>query len=284
MMAEDAYILQTGRDGQLVQSMAAEDGMGIGGLRSARHVVLHLHGGLVDEASGLRTARRLTDVYKSGSGAFPVFVVWQSGLLEVLSRNLAEIAGEALFTGMRKRVLQFVVGKLWQEEGERAAGALPIPNDVRVNGELAKGAAGGEPFEEVAPDPGLSGVDRLEREELERAVQADRDVIDGLDEVLAGRHPESIQGSRDVVERRVASPASLIDPEVLDEIDAGPGGERGVFSMAVLAKKCGAVLVRVIERFRAQTDHGVCAAAATRVRATTRALALSTSLSVGGPA
>ena len=54
-------------------------------------IVFHFHGGLVSEASGRETAGRLFPVYED-AGAFPVFYVWESGLLEILRNNIAEIA------------------------------------------------------------------------------------------------------------------------------------------------------------------------------------------------
>jgi hypothetical protein len=254
---DEANILRTGRDG-IVEGVASLQADAImARLQSSPEVVIHLHGGLVDEARGLRKAHRLTDRYVR-AGAYPIFVVWQSGLMEVLQHNLNEIAREELFNRMFKRVLQYTVGKLRQGPGERAAGALPVPNDVAINAELGSRAAGAEPYAVMRPPLDLSAVSEAERRELELAVETDPQLLDSLTEVLEARHPESAtEGSRGIVVRREASAASLIDPEVLDEIDRGRGGERGLLSTLVLAKKCGAVLVRAVTRFRSQTDHGV---------------------------
>ncbi|OEJ21619.1 hypothetical protein AS594_39520 [Streptomyces agglomeratus] len=256
-MSDQAYIITTGRNGQLDKLKSATVDDIVDAARSGRDIVVHLHGGLVDEAAGLRTAHRLTQDYLD-AGASPVFVVWQSGLLEVLRHNLDEIFREDVFKRMLKLVLQFSVGKLWQEPGMRAAGSLSVPDGVRVNSELARRAAGGEPFAETERPPNLTEVADAERQELEFAVESDPALVADLEQILTARHPETVaEGARGIVVRREGSSATLMDPAVLDELDTRTGGERGVLATLGLARKCGQVLVRVISRCRAQTDHGI---------------------------
>ena len=258
-MAEAEHVIITGRNGELDGTTPEQVAAILEELSSQERIVLHFHGGLVDRAGGLATAERLAKVY-SDAGAYPVFMVWQSGLLEVLRHNLDEIVREDLFKRLLRRVLQFSVGKLWQDEGQRAAGALPVPKDVALNGELAKRESGAEPYAETSSPASLEAVSEDERQQLELAIQSDPSLQEAVEQVLADRQPETaVEGSRGVVVRREASASSLIDPEVLDEIDPGGGaaGERGVISTLAVAKKAGAVLVRVISRFRANTDHGV---------------------------
>ncbi|GAA2803070.1 hypothetical protein GCM10010441_29750 [Kitasatospora paracochleata] len=256
-MSDQAYIVITGRNGQLDRRDSASVDDIVAAVRSGHDLVVHLHGGLVNEASGLRTARRLTPEYLD-AGASPVFVVWQSGLLEVLCHNLDEIFREEIFKRMLKWVLQFTVGKLWQGPGERAAGALPVPNDIKVKTELARRAKDQEPFDEALQEPGLTEVSDAERRELESAIESDPDLLAELEQVLTARHPETTtEGSRGVVLRREGSSATLMDPDALDEVDTRASGDRGIVTTLALARKCGQVLVRVISRCRAQTDHGI---------------------------
>ena len=53
-------------------------------------IVLHFHGGLVSLPEGRAIAKRLTPFYCK-SHAFPIFFVWESGLLETLGNNLGEL-------------------------------------------------------------------------------------------------------------------------------------------------------------------------------------------------
>ena len=45
-------------------------------------LAVHFHGGLVGEKAGMAIANRLLPVYRS-AGSYPVFFVWESGLLEM---------------------------------------------------------------------------------------------------------------------------------------------------------------------------------------------------------
>ncbi len=99
-------------------------------------LVVHFHGGLVDEKAGMATAERLLPVYRSAS-SYPVFFVWESGLLEVLSHNLIEISREKIFQLLMKNLLQFAVGKLKQSTGGRG-GLVELPYESEVKKELDK--------------------------------------------------------------------------------------------------------------------------------------------------
>ena len=56
----------------------------------ADRLVVHVHGGLVSEAKGLRIAKMMAPVY-SCAGAHPVSFIWETGLIETISRNLTDI-------------------------------------------------------------------------------------------------------------------------------------------------------------------------------------------------
>src|SRR5687767_6525247 len=59
-------------------------------------LVVHVHGGLVSESRALAGAERLLPIYRE-AGAYPIFLVWESGLLETLRNNLGDIAADKLF-------------------------------------------------------------------------------------------------------------------------------------------------------------------------------------------
>jgi hypothetical protein len=105
-VTDTRHIILTGRDGELDGTSPQEVAETIEHARAQPEVIIHFHGGLVDEARGLTTAQRLTQVYRE-AGAYSVFLVWRSGLLKVLKHNLDEIAHEELFKRLLGRVLQF---------------------------------------------------------------------------------------------------------------------------------------------------------------------------------
>ncbi|MEU5957731.1 hypothetical protein [Streptomyces sp. NPDC047525] len=260
-MAPNEYIYTTGRNGKPDPEKSAKLEDLFAAARDGKSIVIHLHGGLVNERSGTETALRLTDGYLAAQ-ARPVFVVWQSGLLETLKHNLDEIVGEDIFQRLLKRVTQFTVGKFRQGPGERAAGAVPLPKDREVDIELATRTAGGEPYAAEAAPTDLAGVSPAEEQQLQASLEEDPVLIADLTAILAAGHPErevKDEGARGATVRRVASSASLMDPDVLHPIDeqGRAEGERGILTTIGLAVKAVHVLKRVIDRFRADNDHGV---------------------------
>ena len=74
-------------------------------------LVVHFHGGLVNEKVGMRNASRLLSAYRSAQ-SYPVFFVWESGLLEVLSHNLGNIAQEKVFQRLLSRLFSSPLPRL----------------------------------------------------------------------------------------------------------------------------------------------------------------------------
>jgi hypothetical protein len=54
----------------------------------------------------MEVAKSLLDEYK-GAGAYPVFFVWESGLLDVIEQQLDKIAGEKIFQRLVDKLTQF---------------------------------------------------------------------------------------------------------------------------------------------------------------------------------
>lgn len=256
VVGSGGHIIVTGHDGRLHGTTPAELDAILARVRQSREVVVHLHGGLVDESRGLKIANRLTNTYLE-AGADPVFIVWRSGLLEILEKNISEIAREQLFSSLLSRIVQFSVGKFRQTPGQR--GGLSVPTDMQVDAELNKRRSAEEPYADIRVPSDLADVTEEEAMAVEDAVSSDDVLTASLTEVLAGRHPERTETTRGVTLRREVSSKSLIDPDALEEIDAGSAvpGQRGLISTAMLAKKAAGVFVKVIGRFRSETDHGL---------------------------
>ncbi|MBL7198897.1 MAG: hypothetical protein ISS56_01975 [Anaerolineae bacterium] len=82
------------------------------------NLVIHFHGGLVSREAAHPIAERVFDTYRAGE-AYPVFVIWNSGLLQTLRNNLSEIGKEEAFKRLVRRVAQFALGKLVETVGDR---------------------------------------------------------------------------------------------------------------------------------------------------------------------
>ena len=181
-------------------------------------LVVHFHGGLNPRAAGEETATGLTPLYLKR--AFPVFFIWQSGVLDALRYWLRDIFKDPflrkLFALALERVLRDHPRFKEMSTEERYEVAL------RESANWFEETAG--PFVLQAEEP-FSGVD-LEplRTSFTRS--------------------EEEQFARELTERRDLTPSTISDPA---KVSAGwPWWIR-------LAK----VVYQVLKRFRKHRDHGV---------------------------
>jgi len=258
-----AHLLKTGADGRLKGMSAPDVIQAVDAAVAHGNLVLHFHGGLVNEAAGEQIARALLPVY-ADAGAYPVFFAWRSGLLEVLSGNLREIIREELFDRIMRRVLRWTVGKVRQEEaGGRAISflAATLPDRDEMLTEIGLRGAGAEPFADVQPPRGADdfGLSADEQAAFEREMTADPTVSTALAGALRAAGMTTwgaAAGAREAVPELPAKPSQM-DTEVLAEIAVGEeAGARGLMSTAVLARKAARALERVLVRYRHQTEHG----------------------------
>lgn len=212
---------------------------------SPAHLVVHVHGGLVDKAAGESIAHRLDGEYRA-AGAVPYFLIWQSGLLETVRQSGADIVGERLFTVLRDRIGGVVRRKFAQSAGDRASGVLPP---------LIAAPADADPV----PPPGLTDLSPDEQRTLEAELQRDALLQLAIDEVALGLLPpdavERARTTRDASRSR-ASAATRMDPDAIERyIDRPAPGARGVGALKLI-KGLIVVAARVIARYVRGRDHG----------------------------
>jgi hypothetical protein len=213
--------------------------------RSAHKVVLHFHGGLVSEEAGELTAERVVPLYQC-AGAHPVCFIWETGFLETIVHNLADIQNTALF----KKILAYVVQQLGKHFGIPAFSRGPGRRlEVNIIEALLFSPGGLESYDTRELDAqvhrGLSMLDEtldaMRREadaEVKEQLQAElgRDKI--LETILKYEVPRTpLLDSRAVAETRT---------------DAA----RGVISIAKLAFSISKVVYKVADRYRKHRDHG----------------------------
>jgi hypothetical protein len=235
-----AHVIHTKRNGELATTTIEDIDSIVAGLRDKQRLVVHFHGGLVADEVGLRVAARLQPIYEE-AGAYPVFFVWSSGLLEVLSGNLPEIFGESVFQSIRKWVTKFVVGKVSQ------AGALaPTENEVWLG--LIPPEPEAEPLAEVGVGPVVEEIGEDELAAFEREVARDPELM-AFTAMVAAPAFSSVEGS----------PFTKMSPDVVAEIrsEAPEGAAFGPFEAVALARHAGKIVVAVIRRLRERRDHGL---------------------------
>ena len=230
----------------------------------AGHLVVHVHGGLVDRAAGEGIATRLDPRYRA-TGAIPLFPVWESGLLETVRNNLGAVAKEALFRVLVDRLQDLVLRKFGQDDGTRAAGSLP-PIDTSVHREqwrkaLQENDASQLPAE-PAPGPGLTELQELEERALEQELATDLELLQVTAEVANALRPAE-EVAADQATRSAAAPvrrsaATLMDPDALEELlEEDVTGTRSVVTAWKVAKAIAKVGARVLRRYLAGRDHGL---------------------------
>jgi len=65
-------------------------------------IAIHFHGGLVDQEKARHATELLAPEY-AASGAIPIFVIWQTGLLETLKNNWKDIFSKEFFEGKARQ-------------------------------------------------------------------------------------------------------------------------------------------------------------------------------------
>jgi len=226
-----------------------------------KHLAVHFHGGLVGESSAMAMAERLLPEYQQTSVCHPIFVVWESGLLETIRNNAGEVAKEAFFQKLLKRVLAFAAGKVLQTAGQKGVSVTPVGNK-KVNEELTNVKNGVPSWTELT-DERLGQTSELSETELEQF----RDILERdaafMNEAVAisnsVRPPATADKSKGAT--TAVSKATLMSPSVLADIkrerdSAGPGQTKGLMGAARLVKGGVVVVAKVIGRFASQRDHG----------------------------
>jgi hypothetical protein len=225
-------------------------------------LVVHFHGGLVDEKAGMATTERLLPIYRS-AGSYPVFFVWESGLLEVLSHNLSEISNEKIFQLLLKNLLKFTVAKLKQKAGVRG-GILELPDELEVKAELNKLVIKTpyEMLDHIILPPGVKLQD-VEEQQFVDKLSTDSEI-----QLEANKIADSFLSVRDVDaysqmtrgERVRGSTRTMMSPSIIDEIrseEQTTGKSRGFLTMAFIITHTVSVLRRSFTRFAKQRSHGV---------------------------
>ena len=223
---------------------------------SGRRPVIHFHGGLVNREHGLAIAGRLAPIYER-AGGYPLFVVWQSGLLDTLTANLRRIAEENVFRRLLARVIQFTLGKASERGGARAIGIdTPALRDVyrQLDSTHVR-----EPYADLQDEPFFE-LSAAQEAQVENVLLLDPVIQLETERILRGIGPtvRSDQAERTAA-NGLGAATTLISPEVLEDLagERAAPGRRSVVMSAKLAKATLVTLKRVLERLRSRRGHGV---------------------------
>lgn len=252
--------VHSGTSGRLASTTTDDIDALVARLKDRRRVVLHFHGGLVDDTLGFVTAERLAPVYEA-AGAEPVFFVWSSGLLEVLRGNLPQILSEGVFQTLLNRVVRFASGIVFQQPGSRALGGFTVPSTRAVARELALLRTGQEPYARLTPPAEVRALSEAERVRITADLAADTELAERNREIVGSvlRSAPATTAARDIDGGRAAV-ATLMSPDTVAELAAETAdaeNRRAVVTSALLVRKTVRVVSAVVARFRHRTDHGL---------------------------
>lgn len=248
--------------------------------RPGAKLLVHLHGGLVDEAHGVATATRLAGPPPAGWGLSEdwtqAYVVWRTGAWETLRTNWTDLAeNDRLYQVVLRKLMEFVAGKLGVPgaAGRSAAAAAQLtPAEIRKR--LSGRGDRRDPFAEVdiqieRDTPEGRGPVMAPEEDGELAIEFQdvlsrdpefNDVVADIDAVVNEGAPGRAAVMGEISERGRASYERL-DLRVRDPIEAlKPGLALGRVSpvgvAAFLLKHAGKIAFRCFKRFRTKRDHG----------------------------
>lgn len=214
---------------RIIASIAASD---------PKKVVVHFHGGLVSESKGVELAQRIAPVYASG-GAYPITVVWETGLLETARAELEKVNRTKLFNKLVNHAVKEVAKRLGAGVGAKGAGAPMTLEEVRLarasDSDIVEMDARAKSGAEVLTEADLAALEG----EIELEVQAELEADPELDTLFED---------------------DALDPETLDpavRAELGAEGAKGVLSTIALARRIVKITIAVIRRYMRKRDHGV---------------------------
>ncbi|HST61622.1 MAG TPA: hypothetical protein VLK84_23155, partial [Longimicrobium sp.] len=225
-------------------------------------LVVHFHGGLVNEDGGFDVADKMLPVYQE-AGAYPLFFVWRAGLFDVLQNNLPSIWEEPVFQRLLTHVLRFARAKVTQEVDAGARGdQLDLPSEMQVRAEI-EAADQRVPMDDVDPaaldalqlPPDDQSLHPAERDQLYEELQQDSILVPQVQALVA----PGAQGDRGPAAAGAPVP-TLMEPELLAEMraDMDPElGARGFVLPPAFLARVARVLAKVLWRFVRQRDHGL---------------------------
>lgn len=242
-------------------------------------LLLHLHGGLIDEATGLSIAERLSGAtansWNLGADWTQVYVVWRSGAFETIKANWTDLVhDDRLYQTILRKLIGFVARRLGIPSiATRGPGTLVI-SDAEIQRRLT-GRAGPRPFDDLddllASDlpAGSRAAIMTEQSSGELAIEFQRELgedrefqdatadIDEAVNVPSGARAPSLGADQ----AKGAKMQERLDERIREQLVAPPaaaGQSRGIVSSGVfLLNHAGKVALRCFKRFRSGRDHGL---------------------------
>ena len=242
-------------------------------------LVIHFHGGLNSRPYALgNIVAPLTPTYRAAH-AYPLFFVWESGVVESLVNNKDELGRDPAFRELVKKVTEWLLKKVSLNSDITFKGSegQDIDDIYRLRQEFDQWFDGKTPAPPVPDAQVPSGPTVLNTKAS--AVNVDslaNDIVDEIDDDPAFKRAMQQAYNATLSENQARTRAQgtrekasilLLSEEAQDDLFSAPADgagiagapvkERGVFTWMAIARFTAKIVMAVIKRFRAGTDHGV---------------------------
>jgi hypothetical protein len=203
-------------------------------LHNTKRLLIHVHGGLVNEASGLATADAMARHY--GETARSIGLVWETGIWETVGQTLADVTQTRVF----KKTLSWIIAK--------AMPGLGAGDGARGHGVDVTDASDIEARLDTEDD--IEALDRALAKKVDEAAEAG---ARGSDDFSATEEELAEKFEFDIDELKVLLDSGAPGSEpILDQSEQG-GQARG--TGAGVALFLARVVIRVIGRYLEGTHH-----------------------------
>ena len=230
---------------------------------AAGGLVLYFHGGLNDEQAGLKSATTLLPIYQEQGGAWPIFHIWHSGLVDTLRAQLTSIGNEQLFQELVKKATEWVLKK-FPSTGTKGLGsqldvtrlraeydayfAQPIDSTMVPPPTALHVAAAGVVTKGATPPP---NEDLLS---AEISMSPEPRLLQALTGVANDRFPTAAGGKGGGMAAK-ATP-SLLSAQASHQLFGSTYSTKGVIEWVNVARFIARIVIQVLRRHHEGRDHG----------------------------
>lgn len=215
----------------------------IEGSKNKNHIVLYFHGGLVNEASGLETAKKIIP-HIIEAGGYPIVFIWKTGLIEIIKENLSQVKSQKIFQRILKFVIKKVFNRLGFDKPNKAAeirGQQESLNEDIIDIELSNEIPFKD-YELTMKESYARGGDSINRLEVyERLGQLESRITDEIKNEIDNDY----QFKQDLL---------AAEQEINEKATKGQG--RNAVGIS-LVYAIGKIIYKVVSRFLSDRDHGL---------------------------
>jgi len=231
---------------------------------SANGLVIHFHGGLNNQDKGLAIAGNLAPKYLE-AGAYPLFFVWESGLIESIKNNLTDILADPAFREFVKKVSEWALKKLGGQVGLKGGPGQTInENQLRNEFDIWFSGASTEPpvtnEGKVLPSPTMKGAAGLNEDDLADEIEAGLDGDPDFQNAIQKLHNAIAGGTATTKGAGTKAIANvvLVDDRALNDMFPGTTATtRGGLAWILVAKFVAKIVIKVVRRYANGHAHGM---------------------------